>query len=229
NPSFLAAGTNVFAVEIHQNNGTSADISFDLYLNGLSITNLPRGAFLTSPTLGAAFVGPTNILLTANASAGFGGTVTNVEFFANETRLGAATARPYVLTWSNALLGIYKLTARATDNTGTVLTSAPVAVTVSALLFARGSAWRYLDDGSDQGTNWNLPEFDDRGWSNGLTRLGYGGDGEVTTVGFGSDSNSKYITTYFRRPFVAPPGMNLTNLLFRYIRDDGIVVYVNGA
>ena len=36
-PGLLRAGTNVVAVEIHQVNGTSTDISFDLRLTG-SIT-----------------------------------------------------------------------------------------------------------------------------------------------------------------------------------------------
>src|SRR5206468_2376648 len=43
------------------------------------------------------------------------------------------------------------------------------------------------------------------------------------------DANSKYITTYFRRRFVAGNVSSYTNLLLRVLRDDGAVVYLNGA
>ena len=36
------------------------------------------------------------------------------------------------------------------------------------ILIPKGSAWNYLDDGSDQGTAWKAPGFDDASW-NSLT------------------------------------------------------------
>ena len=45
-----------------------------------------------------------------------------------------------------------------------------------------GAAWSYLDDGSDQGTAWRDPAFDDSSWSSGPAKLGYGGNGEVTVI-----------------------------------------------
>src|SRR5262245_41272860 len=72
---------------------------------------------------------------------------------------------------------------------------------LAALLVPRGSVWRYLDNGSNQGTNWLGLAFNDSSWSSGPARLGYGGDGEVTTVSFGPNASAKYITTYFRKAF----------------------------
>ena len=44
--SLLAAGTNVLAVEIHQANGTSSDIRFDLELAGSASASVTRGPYL---------------------------------------------------------------------------------------------------------------------------------------------------------------------------------------
>src|ERR1041384_7285566 len=72
---------------------------------------------------------------------------------------------------------------------------------LSLPLIPRGSVWRYLDNGSNQGTNWIVPGFNHSSRSNGVARLGYGGDSEATTISFGPSSSAKYITTYFRRAF----------------------------
>ncbi len=91
-----------------------------------------------------------------------------------------------------------------------------------------GSAWKYSDQGVDLGTNWSQPGFDDSAWSQGPGRLGYNLAGIMTTVGYGTNSGNKYITTYFRHTFVAPGNVAYTNLNVRLDRVDGAVVYLNG-
>ena len=66
-----------------------------------------------------------------------------------------------------------------------------------------GSVWRFLDDGSDRGTNWASVGYDDSGWARGPARLGYGDGNEATTVSYGPSASSKYRTTYFRHVFTA--------------------------
>src|SRR5207244_4301845 len=88
--------------------------------------------------------------------------------------------------------------------------------------------WRYLDDGSDQGTAWRLRFFNDSEWAAGYARLGYGGDGENTVVSFGPDPNKKFITTWFRRAFNVPNPSAFRNLRLSISRDDGAVMYLNG-
>ena len=56
-----------------------------------------------------------------------------------------------------------------TDSTATVLNSSPVNVTVTRELIATtfipsGSTWKYLDNGSDQGTNWSQLSYIDSSW-----------------------------------------------------------------
>ena len=228
-PTFLRAGTNVLAVELHQSSSSSSDISFDLFLNALAVTNLPRGVFITSPAPNATVIGPTSVVFSANASAGPTGSITRVEFFEGGNLLGQDTTLPYTIVWSNAPVGTYVLTARGYDNSGLVLTSTPVNLTISAPMIARGSIWKYRDHGVDLGTTWKERTFNDNIWSSGRARLGYGGDGEVTTVSYGPSSTSKYITTYFRRWFDVPASLSVSALVFRLQRDDGAVVYLNGT
>ncbi len=100
--------------------------------------------------------------------------------------------------------------------------------TVTTPFILGGSVWKYSDQGLDLGTNWSQPNFDDSTWSQGAGRLGYNTIGETTTVGYGPNSSSKYITTYFRHEFVVPGGITYTNLNIRLNRLDGAVVYLNG-
>ena len=47
-------------------------------------------------------------------------------------------------------------------------------------LVAPGTTWSYLDDGSDQGSAWADPLFDDSTWATGPAELGYGDGDEAT-------------------------------------------------
>ena len=92
-----------------------------------------------------------------------------------------------------------------------------------------GHVWRYLDDGSDQGSAWHGVGFDDSGWASGPSPLGYGGDGEVTTVSFGPDSSNKFPTTYYRTTVDIPDPSVFLNFLLRVKYDDGASVRINGV
>src|SRR6266542_1593440 len=43
----------------------------------------------------------------------------------------------------------------------------------STTLIAANSTWKYLDDGSNQGTSWRQPAFNDSSWRSGAAPLGY--------------------------------------------------------
>ncbi len=96
-------------------------------------------------------------------------------------------------------------------------------------LIPLGATWRYLDNGSNQGTAWSSTIFDDSAWASGPAELGYGDNDEQTVVSFGGDANNKHITTYFRRNFDVPDPSQYSSLTLRYRRDDGIAVYLNGT
>src|SRR5687767_1626021 len=96
-------------------------------------------------------------------------------------------------------------------------------------LLPPGATWRYLDTGSDQGIAWREPAFNDSAWPAGPAQLGYGDGGEATVVSYGSDVNKKHITTFFRRAFNVNDAAAFTALSLRVLRDDGVVVYLNGT
>jgi hypothetical protein len=92
------------------------------------------------------------------------------------------------------------------------------------------SVWKYLDDGSNQGTTWVDPLYNDSNWKSGQGELGYGDDDEKTVVEFGSDSRNKHITTYFRHSLIlSEPDKAGSNYTINLLRDDGAVVYLNGV
>ncbi|MEC8906694.1 MAG: lamin tail domain-containing protein, partial [Verrucomicrobiota bacterium] len=103
--------------------------------------------------------------------------------------------------------------------------------TVTDELINKESVWKYLDDGSDQGTAWRLPEFDDSSWEEGRAELGYG-DGsegaEGTLLSYGSVGSDKHVTTYFRRNFQVDEASEIMSVNLGLRRDDGAVVYLNG-
>ena len=94
-----------------------------------------------------------------------------------------------------------------------------------------GHTWKYLDDGSDQGTAWRSQGFDDSGWKSGPSELGYGADGEGAgqIVGFGPDPSAKHLTTYFRTTVNIPNPSEFLNFPLQLKYDDGIAVYINGV
>ncbi|HUU91028.1 MAG TPA: CotH kinase family protein, partial [Phycisphaerae bacterium] len=95
-------------------------------------------------------------------------------------------------------------------------------------LVAKGATWRYLDDGSNQGTGWSLSGFDDTSWKSGPAELGYGDGDEATVVGYGGDGQNRYITTYFRHTFTVENAWQISEVTINLLRDDGAVVYLNG-
>ena len=98
----------------------------------------------------------------------------------------------------------------------------------AAVLVPAGAIWKYLDNGSDQGSAWRDPGFNDALWAANAAQFGYGDGGEVTVISYGPIATNKYITTYFRHAFdVADPSL-YAGLTISLLRDDGAVVYLNG-
>lgn len=93
-----------------------------------------------------------------------------------------------------------------------------------------GHVWRYLANGSNQGTAWYAAGFNDAAWLSGPSSLGYGADGEGagTTVPSGTSPNF-YPTTYFRTTVNIPTPGDFVNFLLRLKYDDEAAVYINGV
>lgn len=232
NAALLVEGPNLIAVEVHQAHGTttfSSDLGFYLQLLG-DVPPQPPGVSIVNPA-NDAILQVNNVTINATASD-TDGTVTQVQFFQGATTIGVDTTAPYGIVWNGVAPGNYTLTARATDSQGLIGTSAPVNITVVAPLPSLvhfGANWRYLDDGSDQGTLWADFAFVDLTWSNGVAELGYGDNDEATLIRRVGDAGTTNITFYFRHSFtVSDPGA-ISSLIARVVRDDGIILYLNGV
>ena len=160
NPTvYTVAGTSVYASQyLNAGGNTSQGVTFTaispddtgtirIYVNTNSSTQLaaingiqifygsaPVGTptvAITAPTNGTIISEGGNLAIQATASEP-GQTITKVEFYADTTKIGEVDAAPYNFTWVGPDPGPYQLTAKATDNVGTINT-ASINVDVTSL------------------------------------------------------------------------------------------------
>jgi len=105
----------------------TADFSYTRSTPGVVATT--PAVSMTAPTNGAVFAAPASLRLNANASVS-GGTVTNVQFFANGISLGSVTNAPFNLTSAPLGTNTYALTAIATAGGISATSTPPVNITV---------------------------------------------------------------------------------------------------
>ena len=176
-------------------------------------------SFTTHPvTVRYAIETPTSLVATGELIFDPGETVKNV--FGDPSALNDAT------TWRVALSD-----PEGGEITGTSADYVfpPDEIVPTKQLIAQGSTWKYLDDGSDQGTAWRASEFSDASWSSGPAQLGFG-DGDEATHIRRTDSAAATITTfYFRQSFNVSNPATFQDLSLWLLRDDGAVVYLNGT
>jgi hypothetical protein len=248
-PTNTVAGTNVIAVELHQNSSTSSDASFDLELIGTSPPFLPvhdiaihqfaapaqaLPGSVTQLQVAVTNLGHFNeqvqVLVTDVTDSASVGTAWIPQLRTNATEVvtipWTVPAIPYVQHTLQAVAVPVLSETRVSDNTNavTVLVS-PIMETLT--LLAGGAAWRFNDQGLDlTEAPWKSPDYYDQAWSSGAAPLGYGLAGLNTQLGFGPDPQRKHPTCYLRTElFVDALPVSLT---LRARRDDGAIVYLNG-
>ena len=218
------AGSNsLFAVAMDSSSQvvTSAVVHVLVVHAGITIVS-PVGdtAFQSTNPITATVVG----LLPA-------GSITNVSFFVDGQSIGQDGTAPFNATWSNVTSGAHQLTATGQDGSGNSYVAAPVNFSVAELqiIVQSNAVWKYLDTGVDLGTGWVAPNFNDSSWASGPGQFGYGDGDEATLVGYGLDPSNKFVTTYFRHTFEVANASPYSNIKVRILRDDGVVVYLNGT
>jgi hypothetical protein len=105
----------------------------------------------------------------------------------------------------------------------------PPPPTSATNLIPAGSTWKYLDTGVTPASTWTTLNFDDAAWKSGPAQLGYGDGDEKTVVSYGPSASSKYITTRFRKTFAVADSSKVASVTMKLLRDDGAIVYLNGA
>ncbi len=197
---------------------------WNLQITAVDLTNgipVRLSSFTTNAvTVNYAIETPTTVLTSGTLTFTPGETVKNI--FANPAVLGSAA------TWRVALA----------NPSGGEITGSSAAYALAqqptnapSTLIGAGTAWRYLDDGSDQGTAWRSNSFIMSAfWSNGVAQLGFGDNDEVTRVRRTNTATFQTnITVYFRRAFTVADPAAFTSLAMWMLRDDGGVVYLNGT
>ncbi|NQW99636.1 Ig-like domain-containing protein, partial [bacterium] len=228
--SGMLSGSYVLTARATDNDGaatTSAPVSITV----TNPNNLAPAVAISSPANDAT-VPAASLVIDANASDP-DGLISKVEFYNGSTLLGQDTSAPFSHTISSVAVGTYALTAVATDNDGAVTTSAVVNVNTvtftDSTTIPRGAAWKFLDDGSDQGTAWKETAFDDTAWIAGTAELGYA-DSPVTALAQSATTGGpKFITYYFRRHFSIADAAQVIGLRTNLERDDGAIIYLNGT
>jgi hypothetical protein len=111
-----------------------------------------------------------------------------------------------------------------------MLCSWAVPALANIVLVQFNSHWKYLDDGSNQGTAWRASVFPaESTWATGFGEFGYGDDDERSVVSYGPNASAKHITTYFRKSFNLANAAAFSGYQLQFRRDDGLVIYVNGV
>jgi len=121
------------AIYIYVNTSSTTDIAPICGLqvfSGSANVGTPAVA-ITNPANGTIFAEGGNFIIQATASEA-GATIANVQFYADTTLIGEVSTSPYNFTWVDPNPGSYQLTAKATDNVGTINT-ASVYVDVTSL------------------------------------------------------------------------------------------------
>ncbi|HWN97597.1 MAG TPA: immunoglobulin domain-containing protein, partial [Methylomirabilota bacterium] len=230
-PNLTVRGTNVLAVEVHQNTSLSTDVVFGLALLG---RDLPPGppAIAVHPASRTVFEGQ-GLTLSVTLAAGHD---SRFQWLKEGVALLSATNSTLLLTNVSFLeAGRYLLTV---SNAYGMVTSSVATVNViggeaKLRLVEFTNAWRFNQSGPNLGTAWRAPAYDDASWESGpgvLLNSQYDGFPEPTNrvLSLTNSSGTVVTTYYFRVHFALPPGISNVVLSASNLLDDGAVFYVNG-
>ncbi|WP_027375231.1 alkaline phosphatase PhoX [Chryseobacterium sp. UNC8MFCol] len=104
---------------------------------------------------------------------------------------------------------------------GALALFAGTTIQAQTLIFDKGAAWSYKDNNQAQPDAWKDKTYDVSSWATGNGPLGYG-DPVTTAI------NTGLTTAYFAKDFSVDLSTLSDNMELGVMRDDGIVVYLNG-
>lgn len=121
---------------------------------------------------------------------------------------------------------------------GFTLVSANISVSGAStqqvnVIHTNNTVWRYDDTGTDQGTAWRDPAFNDSGWLSGRGAFALEAAAQIriptnTVLRLTNAAGTQFITYYFRTGFLYTNSLSNTTLRLFYQVDDGLVMYLNG-
>ncbi len=104
------------------------------------------------------------------------------------------------------------------------------AATTNRALLGLDAAWRYEQSGTDLGTAWRAPTYNDTAWPSGPGLLADETCGCLAEpIRTPLSTNTTKTTFYFRTHFNFTGNVAQAQLSLRHIIDDGAIVYLNGV
>ncbi len=223
---------NISLTSIKDNAKISA---IEIISNGGSSNQSPVAAAGSDVTISL----PTNsVSLNGNGSSDPDGSISTYAWtkYSGPSTFTITTPGEANTTVTGLVAGTYIFRLTVTDNgqaTGfddvTVIVNEASGGSPTTTFIALKASWKYLDNGSNQGTSWKQPGYNDQSWATGNGEFGYGDGDEGTVVSYGNNSTNKYITTYFRKSINISNPASFSSFALGVKRDDGVVVYVNGS
>jgi len=125
--SELVEGTYKFKLTV--NDGEHFSIDY-VYIFVSSTSDFPPNVSLNTSEMNDSYYFGSPIQIFASAND-IDGTITLVEFYDSQTKIGEDDSHPYSFQWDNATIGIHEISAHATDNDG--LTSVSEAYSIEVL------------------------------------------------------------------------------------------------
>jgi uncharacterized repeat protein (TIGR01451 family) len=182
-----------------QQTSDGADRSFSL--TPTAPPNHAPTVSMTRPGKDSIFNSGARIILSADA-ADTDGIVTKVEFYDGSTLIGSDTAAPYQINWTGAEEGGHTLTAKATDERGSVNTSDAVNVTVQVRPQSptniNGASWAALYNGPSN-ANDEKPGMVLNGRGNVIITgqsKGIGTGTDIATIKYDANGNQLWVARY---------------------------------
>lgn len=125
---------------------SSGYTNLEMYLNSITGNGSMNPSIdIVSPKDHTLFSEGASIEINTEASDS-DGSVSKVEFYANDVKIGEDSSAPFAFTWEDVQDGTYFLTARAIDDTGTATQSSNVAIHVNKT--GSTAPWASVDIGT---------------------------------------------------------------------------------
>ncbi len=137
-PTVSGLEEGIYLIRLKVSSGAYSDED-DMYLISSTQNNVLPKISINSPVDKTRHLANEPVFISALASD-LNGSIAEVKFYASQKFIGSTTQYPYQMNW-NAAVGIYSITAVATDNNGASTTSAPVLVYVDPTPSCRGTAF----------------------------------------------------------------------------------------
>lgn len=95
-------------------------------------------------------------------------------------------------------------------------------ISYSRTLINQGDSFKYLIPTAEPSTDWRNLNFDESGWSEGISGFGYDDGDDATVIPNGTKS------VYLRKTFTINDIENVSSLLLDMDYDDAFIAYING-